>query len=99
MHAVNALIRNTHIESLNLASNMIAEVGLEIIIDNLIKNQHLKSLNLGLAHNSIRKNSFGREGAKSVVSLLLNNHVMERLVFQDNDFGPQGGKIIAAALK
>ena len=38
MHAINSILRNTRITHLNLSSNMISEVGLEIIIDNLIKN-------------------------------------------------------------
>ena len=41
MHAINSILRNTKINNLNLASNMISEVGLEIIIDNLIKNTYL----------------------------------------------------------
>ncbi len=59
---------------------MISEVGLELIIDNLIKNQFLKVLDLGVISNSIRKNSIGKEGAKSLVSLLLNNNNLEKLI-------------------
>ena len=73
MHAVNSILRNTQIRNLNLSSNMISEVGLEIIIDNLTKNQSLKVLDLGVITGSIRKNSFGKEGSKSIVSLILNN--------------------------
>ena len=64
---------------------MISEVGIEIIIDNLIKSQYLQTLDLGVITSSIRKNSIGREGAKSLVSLLLNNNILKKLVLQDND--------------
>lgn len=99
MHAVNAILRNTTITHLNIASNMISEVGLEIIIDNLIKSKYLKSLNLGVVPNSIRKNSLGKEGAKSIVNLILNNTYLEKLTLQDNDLGLKGGEFIGNALK
>ena len=60
---------------------MISEVGLEIIIDNLIKNQYLKTIDLGFIQGSIRKNSLGKEGAKSLVSLILNNSIIEKFLF------------------
>ncbi len=56
-------------------------------------------LNLGVVGHSIRKNSLGKEGAKSLVSLLLNNNILERLILQDNDLNHQGGEIIGAAIK
>jgi Ran GTPase-activating protein (RanGAP) involved in mRNA processing and transport len=73
MHSINSLLKNTKIEHLNLSSNMISEIGLEVIIDTLNKNTHLKSLDLGVIHNSIRKNSLGISGTKCIVSILLNN--------------------------
>lgn len=48
MHAVKNLLSSTRLERLNLASNMISEVGLSLILEELIKNGHLKSLNLGI---------------------------------------------------
>lgn len=38
MHSINSLLKNTQIESLNLSSNMISEIGLEVIIDTLNRN-------------------------------------------------------------
>jgi mannose/fructose/N-acetylgalactosamine-specific phosphotransferase system component IIC len=48
MHAVKNLIASTNIEHLNLASNMISEVGLSLILEELIKNTHLRTLKLGI---------------------------------------------------
>jgi hypothetical protein len=76
MHAVKNLIAGTHIENLNLASNMISEVGLSLILEELIKNAHLRSLNLGIEEGSIRKNSFGIDGARCLAAILLQNKTL-----------------------
>ena len=76
MHAVKNLIAGTHIEHLNLASNMISEVGLSLILEELIKNTHLRSLSLGIEEGSIRKNSFGIDGARCLAAILLQNKTL-----------------------
>ena len=76
MHAVKNLIAGTHIQNLNLASNMISEVGLSLILEELIKNAHLRCLNLGIEEGSIRKNSFGIDGARCLAAILLQNKTL-----------------------
>jgi hypothetical protein len=63
MHAIKTIITNTKIKYLNLASNMISESGLEMIVDELSKNSRILSIDLGVREGSIRKNAFGVDGA------------------------------------
>jgi mannose/fructose/N-acetylgalactosamine-specific phosphotransferase system component IIC len=51
MHAIKSLISSTKIQNLNLASNMISEVGLSLILEEMIKNSTIKSLDLGTIYN------------------------------------------------
>ncbi|EGR31503.1 hypothetical protein IMG5_107210 [Ichthyophthirius multifiliis] len=99
MHLIKQIMENTQIKHLNLASNMISESGFEIIVDELSKNQNLKSLDLGILEGSIRKNSFGIDGAKCIAALILQNKNIEIIKLYDNDIGVQGGDIIGTALK
>lgn len=71
MHAIKSIVTNTKIKHLNLASNMISEAGIEMIIDELSKSSKLKSLDLGVLEGSIRKNSIGVDGAKCLAALIL----------------------------
>jgi len=48
MHAIKNLIATTRIDSLNLASNMISEVGLSLILEEFIKNTFIRKLDLGV---------------------------------------------------
>jgi hypothetical protein len=59
MHAIQTIITNTRLNTLNLASNMISGEGLETIKDTLIANQTIKHLDLGVVETSMRKNSLG----------------------------------------
>ena len=90
MHAIKNLIGSTKIESLNLASNMISEVGLSLILEEFIKNSYIKSINLGIEEGSIRKNSFGIDGARCLAAILLQNKMLESLLLEDNDIGING---------
>lgn len=56
---------------MNLASNMISEAGLEIMVDDLSKSTKLVSLDLGVVEGSIRKNSIGVDGAKCIAAIIL----------------------------
>ena len=49
MHAVNNILLNLPLESINLASNMISSKGLEVIINTLCTSKTLKHLNLGIS--------------------------------------------------
>lgn len=62
---------NPKIKGLNLASNMISDSGLEMVLEELAKNQALKSIDLGVLEGSIRKNSFGVDGAKCIAAIIL----------------------------
>jgi mannose/fructose/N-acetylgalactosamine-specific phosphotransferase system component IIC len=73
MHAVKSLISTSKILHLNLASNMISEVGLSLILEEMIKNTFIHSLDLGILEGSIRKNSFGIDGARCLAAILLQN--------------------------
>lgn len=99
MHAVKNLLSSTRLERLNLASNMISEVGLSLILEELIKNTHLRSLSLGIEEGSIRKNSFGVDGARCLAAILLQNKALEVLELEDNDIGINGAEIISIPLK
>lgn len=90
MHAIKSLISSSKIEHLNLASNMISEVGLSLILEDMIKNTYLKSLDLGILEGSIRKNSIGIDGARCLAAILLQNKKLEILKLQDNDIGVSG---------
>ena len=90
MHAVKNLVSSTKIEHLNLASNMISEVGLSLILEEFIKNGFIKSFNLGIEEGSIRKNSFGIDGARCLAAILLQNKTLESLMLEDNDIGING---------
>lgn len=79
MHAVKTILQNSRIQHLNLASNMISEQGLDLIVDEFSKSNTLKSIDLGILEGSIRKNSFGIEGAKSIAAILLQNKTIETL--------------------
>jgi Ran GTPase-activating protein (RanGAP) involved in mRNA processing and transport len=98
MHAVKNILLNSKIEHLNLASNMISDVGLEMLVHELTKNSRIKGLDLGVLEGSIRKNSFGVQGAKCVAAILLHNKTLETLKLQDNDLGAIGGELIGAGL-
>lgn len=69
---------------------MISEIGISLILDELIKNNHLKILDLGILEGSIRKNSFGIDGARCLASILLQNKTLEVLRLEDNDIGING---------
>jgi NLR family CARD domain-containing protein 3 len=90
MHAIKNLISSSKVEQLNLASNMISEVGLSLILEEAIKNTHIKCLNLGIEEGSIRKNSFGIDGARCLAAILLQNKTLETLLLEDNDIGING---------
>ena len=76
MHAVKTLLSSTRLELLNLASNMISEVGLSLVLEDFIKNTHLRTINLGIEEGSIRKNSFGVDGARCLAAVLLQNKTL-----------------------
>jgi len=99
MHAVKNIISNTKIEHINLSSNMISEIGLEMLVPDLTKNTRLKTLDFGVVEGSIRKNSLGIKGAKCLAAILLHNKSLETLKLQDNDLGSIGGELIGAALR
>lgn len=99
MHSIKTMIANTRIKHLNLASNMISEAGLEMIVDDLSKSTILCSLDLGVHAGSIRKNSFGVDGAKCIAAVILQNKNITTIRLQDNDIGVTGGEIIGTALK
>ena len=46
MHAIKSIITHTNIINLNLASNMISEAGLEMIVEDLLKNRSLKFIDV-----------------------------------------------------
>ncbi len=50
---------------------MISESGLEMIVEELSKSTKLKSIDLGVLEGSIRKNSFGVDGAQCLAAILL----------------------------
>lgn len=79
MHAIKNLLNSTEIENLNIASNMISELGISLVLDELIRNNHLKCLDLGILEGSIRKNSFGIDGARCLAAVLLQNKTLEVL--------------------
>jgi hypothetical protein len=79
MHAIKSLISSSRIENLNLASNMISEVGLSLILEEMIKNSFIKCLDLGISQGSIRKNSFGIDGSRCLAAILLQNKKIEVL--------------------
>lgn len=78
---------------------MISEVGLSLILEELIKNSHIRVLNLGIEEGSIRKNSFGIDGARCLAAVLLQNKTLEVLKLEDNDIGINGAEIISIPLK
>lgn len=51
-------------------------MGLSLVLEELIKNNHLKSLDLGIMEGSIRKNSFGIDGARCLAAVLLQNKTL-----------------------
>jgi Ran GTPase-activating protein (RanGAP) involved in mRNA processing and transport len=65
----------------------------------MIKNSHIKSLDLGILEGSIRKNSFGIDGARCLAAILLQNKKIEVLRLEDNDIGINGAEIISIPLK
>lgn len=71
MHAIKQIIANPRIKNLNLASNMISDSGLEMILEEIAKNKALKNLDLGVLEGSIKKNSFGVDGAKCIAAIIL----------------------------
>lgn len=46
MNAIKSIINHTTVTHLNLASNMISQAGLEMVLDDLMKNNVLKSLDV-----------------------------------------------------
>lgn len=79
MHSVKNLISTCKIESLNLSSNMISEMGLSLVLEELIRNTTIRVLDLGIEEGSIRKNSFGVDGARCLAAVLLQNKTLEVL--------------------
>lgn len=71
MHAIKSIISNPKIKSLNLASNMISDSGLEMVLEELAKSPGIKHLDLGVLEGSIRKNSLGVDGAKCIAAIIL----------------------------
>ena len=98
MHAIKTILKNSQLNALNLASNMISGEGLELFLDDLIENKDLKHLDLGVVEGSMRKNSLGIQGAVCISALLIKNKVLESLSINDNDLGPDGGECIGIAL-
>jgi hypothetical protein len=47
-------------------------------------------LDLGILEGSIRKNSFGIDGARCLAAILLQNKKLEILKLEDNDIGING---------
>lgn len=78
---------------------MISEVGLSLILEEFIKNTFIRKLDLGVQDGSIRKNSFGIDGARCLAAILLQNKTLESLRLQDNDIGINGAEIISIPLK
>lgn len=99
MHAVKSLVSANCCRSLNLASNMISESGLNMILKDLTTNTSLEALDLGVWKKSIRKNSIGFIGAKCIAAMLIHNRIISSLKMQDNDIGVKGADIISQALK
>lgn len=58
---------------------MISEVGISLILEDFIKNTYIKQLNLGIEEGSIRKNSFGIDGARCLAAVLLQNKTLQVL--------------------
>lgn len=65
----------------------------------MIKNKYIKYLDLGIFQGSIRKNSFGIDGARCLAAILLQNKTIQTLKLQDNDIGINGAEIISIPLK
>jgi hypothetical protein len=65
----------------------------------MIKNAFIKTLDLGILEGSIRKNSFGIDGARCLAAILLQNKKLEVLKLEDNDIGINGAEIISIPLK
>ena len=99
MHAIKSIIMNPQINYLNLASNMISDAGIEMVMEEFALSKGLHSLDLGVLEGSIRKNSLGVDGAKCIAAIILQNHILESIRLQDNDLGTTGGEIIGTALK
>ena len=78
---------------------MISEVGLSLILEEFIKNSYISMLNLGIEDGSIRKNSFGIDGARCLAAILLQNKTLETLLLEDNDIGINGAEILSIPLK
>lgn len=99
MHAVKSLIASNCCKQLNLASNMISESGLNMVLKDLTSNTTLEVLDLGIWKKSIRKNSIGFIGAKCIAATLIHNRSITTLQLQDNDIGVKGADILSQALK
>lgn len=99
MHAVKSLIALNCCRQLNLASNMVSESGLNMILKDLTSNTTLEVLDLGIWKKSIRKNSIGFIGAKCIAATLIHNRSINTLHLQDNDIGVKGADILSQALK
>jgi hypothetical protein len=78
---------------------MISEVGLSLILEEMIRNRFIRHLDLGILEGSIRKNSFGVDGARCLAAILLQNKTLETLRLEDNDIGINGAEIISIPLK
>jgi hypothetical protein len=50
---------------------MISDSGLEMVLEELAKSAGIKHLDLGVLDGSIRKNSFGVDGAKCIAAIIL----------------------------
>jgi Leucine Rich repeat len=99
MHAVKSLVASNCCKSLNLASNMISESGLNCILKELSANTSIETLDIGIWRKSIRKNSIGSMGAKCIAATLIHNRSISTLRMQDNDIGVKGADLISQALK
>ena len=98
MHAIKNILETTHIEHLNLASNMVSGDGLETLTEAICNHKYLKSLDLGLQEGSMRKNSLGLHGASCIAAIVIKNQSINTLILNDNDIGKDGGDCIGIAL-
>jgi hypothetical protein len=48
-------------------------------LEEFIKNHYIKTLDLGILEGSIRKNSFGIDGARCLAAILLQNKILTNL--------------------
>ncbi len=68
-------------------------------MENMLRNKYIKTIDLGVHEGSMRKNSFGIDGARCLAAVLLQNKTIECLKLEDNDIGINGAEIISIPLK